>query len=92
MHIDASGHGSTYIFLRGGIADTGGMIIDQIALELPDLLIRQHDFRKFADTRVHPVHDLPGVNFFFQHPAAHFNAFQSLIGQSHRLMVPGNTD
>ena len=48
------------------ITDTGGMVVDQVSLELFDLLVRQNDFGKLPDSGVCPVHDFPGLELFLQ--------------------------
>ena len=87
VDVDASGHRGAHMFDRGGIADAGGVVVDQIALELQHLLVGQDDFRKFADAGVGAVHDFARFEFVFQHGAADFDALQCLGREFHLLAV-----
>ena len=53
MNIDPPGHGAADILDRGWLADTGGMIVDQVLLKLLDLIVIQHS----VDTQGRPVPD-----------------------------------
>ncbi len=74
VHIDASGHGGAHVFDGRRIANSGGVVVDQVALELFYLLVIQHDFGKFTDPGIGAIHDFTGFYFFFQHSPAGVDA------------------
>ena len=58
MHIDPQEHCRAHVVYRTGVADAGGVVVDQELLELFDLLVVKHDLRELTDPGVDAVHDL----------------------------------
>jgi hypothetical protein len=53
------------------------MVVNQISLEVPNLFVRKHDLREFADAGVDPVHDLSSLEALIEKGSA---AVYSLAG------------
>ena len=62
------------VFDWRGVADPGGMVIDQVFLEVFDLFIVEHHFREFSDTGVDAIHDLMRGNLLLEHGTAGLDA------------------
>ena len=90
VHVDAPGHGGAHILDGRRVADPGGMVVDQVALELLHLLVVQHDFGKFADAGVDAVHDLVRLELFFQHGPAGLDPLERIGVQFHLFAMPGD--
>jgi hypothetical protein len=45
-----------------GLADARGVVVNQVALEIADLLVREDNLRKLADAGVDPIHDLASLD------------------------------
>jgi hypothetical protein len=73
---------------RRRLADTGGVVVDQVALELLDLLVVEHHVGELADPRVDAVHDLVRDDLLLQHAAAAHDPLHSLGAELDRLAVP----
>ena len=51
VHVDASGHGAAHVLDGRRVADAGGVVVDQVFLELAHLVVVQHDLAELADAR-----------------------------------------
>jgi hypothetical protein len=78
------------MFDGGRVADAGGMVVDEVALELLDLLVVEDDLRELADPGVDAVHDLVGGDLLLEHPAALGDALDGVGRELHLLAVPRN--
>jgi hypothetical protein len=61
--------GVVHMLDRRGLADTRGVVVDEVALELFDLLVGKHHLGELADPGVDPVHDLVGDDLLLEHRA-----------------------
>ena len=50
---------------RCRLTDSGGVIVDQVALELPDLVIIKHDLGKLANPGIDAIHNLASAETLF---------------------------
>ena len=50
------------------LADAGGVVVDEVPLELLNLLVGEDHLGELPDAGVDAVHDLPGVDLLLQHP------------------------
>ena len=82
VDVDAAGHRRPHDLDRRRLADAGGVVVDEGALEQTDLLVGEHDLGELADPGVGAVHDLVGGELFFEHGAAHADALQRLAGRA----------
>jgi hypothetical protein len=73
VDVDSSSHGSADMLDWRWIANPGGVVVNQVALELLDLLIGQDYFRKLADAGIGAIHNFVSLDFFFQHGTAGFD-------------------
>jgi hypothetical protein len=89
-HVDAAGYRRAHDVARGGLADAGGVVVDQGALELRDLLVAEHDLGELADAGVGAVHDLVGRELLFEHPATAADALERNRVQRDRFAVASN--
>ncbi len=92
MHVDTGQHRRPHVLDRRRVADPGGMVVDQVALELSDLLVAEHDFRELADPGVDAVHDLAGVDLLLEHAPTGADALDGGRGECHLLAAAGDAD
>jgi len=70
-----------------GLADAGGMVVDQVALEVADLVVVEDDLAELADAGVDAVHDLARLDLALDEGAAGLDALQGLGRQRNGLAV-----
>ncbi len=62
VRVQARKHTRANIFFGTRFSATCGVGVEQVSLELFDLFWSQHDFGKFANSRVDAVHDFAGTD------------------------------
>ncbi len=92
VHVDAPRHGGAHDLERRRLADAGGVVVDEKALELLDLLVVEHDLAELADARVGAVHALAGLDLVFDHGAARLDALERRRIEPDLLAVAGDAD
>ena len=58
VDVDPQQHRGADVVLGAGVADPGGVVVDQVTLEIADLVVVENDLRELADPGVDAVHDL----------------------------------
>ena len=92
VDVDPAGHGPADVLDGSGVADAGGVVVDEIALEILDLLVRQDDFGEFADAGVDAVHDLAGLDLVFDHRPALLDLIQGFGRDFDAVSAAGDAD
>ena len=92
VDVDPPDHGRPDVLDGSGLADAGGVVVDQVALELLDLLVGQHHLGELPDAGVDPIHDLVGRDLLVQHGPAGPDPVQRLRRQCHLLALAGDAD
>jgi hypothetical protein len=67
--------------LRERIADAGGVAPDEVELQLPELLARDHDVGELSEARRHAVNDAPFGDGTVDHGARRLDALHRLRRQ-----------
>ena len=88
VHVNPSRHRAADVFDRRGITNAGGMVVDQVSLELFHLFIGQDNLGELPDPRVDAIHDLMRRDFLLEHETANLDAFQRRRCKFDRLIVP----
>ncbi len=83
-------HGGAHDLDRRGLADAGGVVVDEEALELLHLVVVEHDLAELADTGVGAVHDLARRDLLLDHRAADLDALEGRRVELHLLTLPGD--
>ena len=95
VDVDARRHGGAHDLDRRGLADAGGVVVDEEALELLHLVVVEHDLAELADAGVGAVHDLARRDLLLEHRAADLDALEggrveldllALAGDAHELL------
>ena len=95
VHVDPAGHGGADVLDGRRIADARRVVVDEVALELLDLLVVEHDFGELADAGVHAVHDLVRLDLLLQHRPASLDPLERVgveldllprAGDAHQLL------
>ncbi len=76
----------------GGLADARRVVVDEVALELLDLLVGQHDLRELADPGVDAVHHLVGGDLLLEHRTAGGDPGERVRGELDRGAGAGDAD
>jgi len=92
MDADAAEHGRPDVLDGTRLADAGGVVVDEVPLEIPYLLIVQDDLRELADPGVRPVHDLARLDLAVEHCAAVPDPIERGRVERDRLPVAGDPD
>jgi hypothetical protein len=92
VHVDAAQHGGAHVLDRARLPDAGGVVVDEVALELLDLLVGQHQLGELADPRVRAVHDFARLELAVQHLAAGLDPLQCSRVEQDLLAVAGDPD
>ena len=91
VHVDAACHGCPHHVLGRRLTDASGVVVDQEALKLLDLLVAEHHLGKLADARVGAVHDLARRDLLFEHGATDLDAFEGRRIELDTLAATGDT-
>jgi hypothetical protein len=90
VDIGPRGHGRQHDLDLEGLADAGGVVVDEVALEVLDLVVVQGHLGELTDAGVDPVHGLAGRNPLLDEAAALLDPGQGVCGQRDLLAVSGD--
>ena len=86
------GLAGAHVLDRSTVADPRGVVVDQIALEVPHLVVVEHDLRELPDPGVDSVHDLARGQLLLEHAAAGDDPFPRGGIERHLVMIAGHGD
>jgi len=90
VHVDPARHRGPHALDRDRFTDPGGVVVDQVALELLDLIVGQDHLRELADPSVDTVHDLMSFDLLLEHTAADVDTLDGLGMELYFFTIPGD--
>ena len=90
VDVDPEHHRSAHPVLGTRFTDARGVVVNQVALEIAYLFVREDDFRELPDAGVDPVHYLARLDALLEESPAAPNSFAGFGMEFDAFAVAGD--